>query len=306
MKQGCMVVAMLDVNRIRVFRAVVASGSVQDAAANLGYTPSAISQNIGTLQRETGLRLFEKSGRGITPTPAGRALAAGSDEVMGSLARLDGVVNDLREGRSGTLGIASFASAGEQWTPPVARVLQQEFPDVQFTIDVNEYTPPGGPAPDIDIRTEEPAQPPSRIAGYTRHELTQEPYVVVLAADHPLAGEDVVPLSALATERWVADNPSDDVCSQIVSSATRAAGFTPRYAARTMNHHTSIALAAAGVGVAVVPRLAVGVLPADAVQRPLTDPTPRRRIVVFVRDNVSANPAVARTLQLLKEIATDA
>ncbi|NYJ73046.1 LysR family transcriptional regulator [Allobranchiibius huperziae] len=294
---------MLDVNRLRVFRAVVASGSVQAAALNLGYTPSAISQHVSALQRETGLQLFEKSGRGISATPTGRALAAQSDEVMNNLARLDGVVDDLREGRTGTLAISCFASAGEQWIPLVARSLQRDFPDVQFTVDLNEQPSPTGPGrPDIDVRTEQPEDPPTRVNGYTRYELTEEPYWVVFSSDNPLAELGVVPMSALADHRWVMDNQDDDVCGRIVRGATRAAGFTPRYSAQTVDHHTSIAFAAAGIGVAVIPQLALGVLPADACSRPIADPAPRRRIVVFVRDNASANPAVARTLQLLRDI----
>ena len=72
---------MLDIQRLRVFRAVVASGSVQAAADHLGYTPSAVSQSLTTLQRETGLVLFEKAGRGIAPTPTARVLAVESEEV---------------------------------------------------------------------------------------------------------------------------------------------------------------------------------------------------------------------------------
>ncbi|HVI38609.1 MAG TPA: LysR family transcriptional regulator, partial [Gaiellales bacterium] len=86
---------MLDVQRLRVFRAVVASGSVQAAADHLGYTPSAVSQQLSALQKETGLVLFEKAGRGISPTPTAKVLASESDEVMGSLSRLGGLVEHL-------------------------------------------------------------------------------------------------------------------------------------------------------------------------------------------------------------------
>ena len=78
---------MLDIQRLRVFRAVVASGSVQAAADHLGYTPSAVSQSLTTLQRETGLVLFEKAGRGIAPTPAASVLAVATFGVMRSRVR---------------------------------------------------------------------------------------------------------------------------------------------------------------------------------------------------------------------------
>lgn len=297
---------MIDTHRLRVFRAVVASGSVQSAAINLGFTSSAVSQQIAALQRETGLQLFEKSGRGISATPTGRTLAAESDELMRELARLDGVLDDLREGRMGALVIACFASAGEQWMPPIARSLQREFPDVQLTVDLNEQSARQSPVrPDIDIRNEA-LDEPTRMPGYTRYELADDPYVAVFCADSLLAELDVVPLSALESERWVVDNAHDAVCNRIVRDATRAAGFTPRYAAQTVDHHTSIAFAAAGIGVAVIPRLAVGTLPAETLQRDISEPAPRRRIVAFVRDSVSGHPAVARTLELLRDIAADA
>src|SRR5690349_3290956 len=94
---------MIDVQRLRVLRAVAASGSAQAASEHLGYTPSAVSQPLEALQRETGLVLFEKAGRGIAPTASAKVLAAESDELMESLNRLGGVVDHLREGRSGSL-----------------------------------------------------------------------------------------------------------------------------------------------------------------------------------------------------------
>jgi len=78
---------MLDVRRLRVLRSVVTSGSIRSAAANLGYTPSAVSQQIGVLEREVGLPLLEKAGRGIRPTAAGRLLAGHADEIMTKLAK---------------------------------------------------------------------------------------------------------------------------------------------------------------------------------------------------------------------------
>src|ERR1700742_2273853 len=106
---------MIDVQRLRVFRAVVASGSVQAAAEHLGYTPSAVSQQLSALQRETGRTLFEKDGRGIAPTAPAKVLAAESEELMGSLSRLGGVVEHLRDGYSGSLAIGTFSSAAQMW-----------------------------------------------------------------------------------------------------------------------------------------------------------------------------------------------
>src|SRR5690349_7462778 len=112
---------MLDPHRLRVFRSVVASGSVQAAADNLGLTSSAVSQHLAALQKETGLTLFQRVGRGIAPTEAALVLDAQSDEVMSQWNRLDQVVTDLRDGRSGRLSIGYFSSAGATWMPSLVK-----------------------------------------------------------------------------------------------------------------------------------------------------------------------------------------
>ena len=101
-------------HRLRVLRTVVATGSVGAAATTLGYTPSAVSQHLATLQRETGLLLIERKGRGIQPTAAGRTLADEAGRVLESLSGVEGVVGDLRAGRVGRLSISYFASAGRR------------------------------------------------------------------------------------------------------------------------------------------------------------------------------------------------
>src|SRR5690606_32700382 len=101
---------MLDVHRLRVFRSVVATGSVNAAAANPGFTPSAVSQHLAALQRETGLTLVARVGRGIQPTAAGLALADRIDELLDRLGGVESLVADLRAGRHGSLSIAYFAS----------------------------------------------------------------------------------------------------------------------------------------------------------------------------------------------------
>ncbi len=295
--------SVLDVQRLRVFRAVVASGTVQAAANHLGYSPSAVSQQITALQRETGLALFEKSGRGIAPTAAGRLLAARSEEVMDSLSRLGGLVDDLRDGRTGNLSIGTFASAGETWIPLVARTLISEFPDVMLTLGLNEYPGTAKQGYDIDLRTEDPDDEPTALPGYRRHVLLEEPYALILAADHPLAAGDEVSVAALAGQRWIDDDFQDTTCGRILAKAWRAAGFTPRYVARASDHHAAIAFAAAGVGLTAIPRLAVGVLPPGARALTIVDPTPTRRIVTFVREGSDANPAVARAVAVLHEVA---
>lgn len=297
---------MLDINRLRVFRAVVASGSVQAAARHLGYTPSTISQHITALQRETGLTLFEKAGRGIVPTATGRRLAAESEEVMGSLARLTGMVDDLRAGHTGGLEISSFASAAQVWLPPVVRQLREEFPGLVVDLALNETVAhPDSTSADIDVRVEDPAEPGREVPGRCRRVIADEPYVCVVPRGHPLAEQGEIGLADLADEAWVRDDRAENMCTRLINRTAAAAGVVPNYVARSDDHHTAMAFVAAGVGVVVLPRLAALAAPAGAVVLGLSEPTPRRRVVALLRDSAEGSPSAQRALELLSAAALE-
>ncbi|MVA75445.1 LysR family transcriptional regulator [Auraticoccus sp. F435] len=300
---------MVDVSRLRAFRAVVATGSVQAAAVSLGYTPSAVSQQIAALQRETGLALFEKSGRGIVPTPAGELLAAESDAVMGQLAHLDGVVQDLAAGRSGQLTIRSFPSTGEAWLPEVVRRLLEERPEVSVRVDLSDMvTPADLDSADITIHTDatgdaRPGVP--GVPGRRRVELARERYFAVVATDHPLADRSAVSMAELVEHPWVQEDLGETVCGEILQRAWRQVGRTPHIVARTSGHHSAIAFAAAGIGLFVGPYLTVARLGPQVRVLAITDPAPQRLDVASVRRTSERNPATRRALELLAETARD-
>jgi DNA-binding transcriptional LysR family regulator len=304
-----MVGAMIDVQRLRVFRAVVASGSVQAAADHLGFTPSAVSQQISALQRETGLVLFEKAGRGISPTASAKVLAAESEEVMGSLSRLGGVVEHLRDGRSGSLVIGTFDSAAQMWLPHVAKGLQKEFPDLVLELILDDLANAASPQPqqplrrDIDVTTEIAEAQPVERAGYERYVLVEETYRVAIPKGHELLKQypGPVPMAALADVPMIDADFSDTGCAVIVRNACRAAGFSPRYVARSDDHHTALAFVAGRIGVTILPELAVDEAMAGFESRELVSPAPRRRVVAFVRDSSALSPQVCRAVELLQE-----
>jgi DNA-binding transcriptional LysR family regulator len=290
---------MLDTHRIRVFRSVIASGSIQAAADNLGYTASAISQQISALQKETGLTLFERAGRGLSPTPAAETLFASTNELMGQLSHLDSVVADLREGRSGRLTIGYFASAGAEWMPTLARRLTTELPDLTLELVLTEVPEYLGAALDIDIAVDLPgAQGPP---GSRRIPLAADPYVAILPADHPLADAPEVGLAQLAGDTWIRNDLPNTAVARILASACEAAGFQPRYAVQAQDHYTAIAFVKAGVGVTVLPELAAHVIPKDVRVLPVTAPTPIRHIAAVVRDP-AGNSAARRAVELLLEL----
>lgn len=290
---------MLDAHRLRIFGAVVAAGSVNKAAANLGYTPSAISQHISALQRETGLRLIERSGRGIEPTTTGRLLAKEAATALERLAALDSVVADLRTGRVGRLAITYFASAGAAWIPPLVAALTTEFPNLRVDLRLLELAGES-PSPDVEIFVEDSASSPVR--GYDVYSLLDDPYLAVLPADHRLAERQAISLRELANEPWIDNDFSRGACRQVVVDACASVGFSPGFNVETHDYPTAISFVAAGVGITVLPQLGIGTsLQPELVAVPVVDPTPVRHISVRVRESLRENPAARRIVELLYE-----
>ncbi len=287
---------MIDLHRLRVFRSVIASGSVQAAADNLRITSSAVSQHLSAFQRETGLVLFERAGRGIRPTEAARILDAQSDDLLSQVTRLDSVVADLREGRSGRLTIGYFASAGAAWMPALVKRLMTELPDLTLELVLTEEGT-RGTSPDIDLVVEAPGSPPR--PGYRRTDLHEDPFVVVLRRDHPLARKRRIELVALRGETWVSNDLSRNVGPRIVLASCAAAGFTPRFTVQAQDQRTAMAFVAAGIGITVIPRLATTPLPPEVKRVALEGPEPIRQIAALVRTTGTANPAAERALALL-------
>ncbi|WP_402466963.1 LysR substrate-binding domain-containing protein [Isoptericola aurantiacus] len=291
---------MLDVHRLRIFRSVVASGSVAAAASNLGYTPSAVSQHVTALQRETGLTLLERAGRGVRPTAAGLEVAAQADRVLARLGEAEAVVADLRSGRTGRLSIAYFASVGAAWLPRVVRRLTADFPGVRLDLTLSEQIADDPDArPDLQVAV---AQTGFRAgAGFVAHHLLDDPYRAVVPADHPRAAAAEVDLADLATERWIDNDFARGWCRRNLLEACTAAGFSPRFDVEAHDYPTAIAMVRAGVGITVLPALGAVDLPPGTASVSVVRPEPVRSIFVVVRDAVARTPAARAAVESLQD-----
>jgi molybdate transport repressor ModE-like protein len=292
---------MLNPRRLAILHAVLAAGSISKAARNLSYSPATISQHMSALAQETGLVLFEKQGRGIVATDAARHLADQATALLADFGRLERVVADLRGGQEQHLAIACFASAAEQWMPELVQAVRRLQPNLTVEVSLNEPADGRGRRqPDLDIRTEPVDGSEVQLDGYQRHELTTEELVAVIPAGHPLAKSSELTLRALRDEPWIDHDIYDSPIGQIVLSACRAAGFTPRHAARLDDHRTALRLVATGIGVTVLPRLAAADLPDGVVARALVDPAVRRRIVVHARQHQRHSDLIAYAVAQLR------
>ena len=281
---------MVDVSRLRIFRAVVAAGSIQAAAVNLGYTPSAVSQQVSALARETGLALLQKVGRGIEPTAAGLELAGSAAGLFDELAEVEARVVDLREGRAGTLSMAYFTSAAIAWVPRIVKRVLAEHPRLRLDLRVREL--PTGEDERVDVEVMVQSSGFIAPSGFRAHHLLDEPYVTMLPASHRLADRAFVELAELADDRWIAHDSEESWCVINLHRSCVAAGFTPPYSVRTTDHLTAIAFVDAGIGIAVMPRLCAQNRPAGVRCLPVVNPTPIRSIHAMVRRSVEASPPV--------------
>lgn len=290
---------MLDPHRLGVFQSVMVTGSVQEAADNLRMTPSAVSQHIAALQRQTGLDLFDRVGRGIVPTAAAEALIAQAETVLQQWHRLDDYVADLRDGRTGRLVLGYFPSAGSTLLPSIVRQITAEFPDLVVELVLTEVGA-RSTIPDIDVAMDHTEN--TRRPGYRKVPLTEDPYILAVHHEHPLARRRALTLTDLKGEGWVSNDSFANPGHRIVLAACAAKGFTPRFTVQAQDHHSALGFVAAGVGITVLPRLAARIIPDGVVRVRIPDP-PVRQLVAMVREGGVRNAVADRVLDLLVRLS---
>src|SRR5215210_5789912 len=248
----------VELRHLAALQAVAEEGSFGRAALELGYTQSAVSQQIAMLERIVGERLIERPGgpRPVTLTAAGRLLLRHAESIMARLQAAQADLAALSSGAAGTLRVGTFQAVGKKVLPTVMRRFQEKWPDVE--IDLRESHSDIELAGSIERGELDLSfvQLPIDNPSLETLELLRDPYVLVVPADSPLAGRERVP-----TLREVAEQPligfRECRSTEIVADQLRATGREPRFVFRSDDNGIVQGLAAAGVGVAVVPLLTV-------------------------------------------------
>lgn len=286
---------MIDLAALSSLGAVSRHGSVVAAAESLGYTPSAVSQQIKRLQRSVGVELLERVGRGVILTEAGRQLVDGGSDVLADLERLQ---SDLRAGTgqvSGQLRLAAFSTAVRGLLAPAVRALHGAHPELRVTLVEREpwdtiALVANGEA-DVGLVHswgDVPLEIPDHVnTAVVAHDVAD----VLVPADHPLAARTQLTPHDLLDARWVA-TPEGTICRAWLVRMYVGTGRAPRIAHESMEFASHVALVSAGLGVALVPRLGRGDLPADVSAVAVTDPVPTRRISLLHRRSMDRSPAV--------------
>ena len=297
---------MLHVGRLRVLTEVVGRGSFSGAAEALSYTQSAVSQAIARLEAETGTMLVVRDRQGIRPTAAGATLVEHAETIF---AQIDAAETDLAAVlgvRIGRLRMASFPSAGATLMPLAIATFREAHPDVSLTLAEGE---PEEIAPrlragefDLALLFEFPGVRERPGAGLRSVGLLEDPMHVALPVAHPLADKHALTLADLRDEDWVQTSASSPCARHVVRSCL-GAGFEPRVTFESDDYETVQGLVAAGVGVALIPRLALTRLRPEIVVRELAPRSPERKVVAATTAGPGVAPAARTMIRVLSDVA---
>jgi len=293
---------MIDLGRLRALYAVAQYGSVNRAAEALGYTPSAISQQLAKLERETRTTLVERQGRGIALTDAALQLAATAERVLELVEEAELTLEEQRGEAIGTLRIAAFPTAARGLLPTVLSRLIVDHPALD--VRVSEIDPFEAVASvnrgdaQLAVVHDWHNTPLALPEGLSRVKLGSDPADVLVPASHRLAGKEFVRAEDLVGERWICQIPGS-ICHEWLMRTMRRAGVEPDVAYSVAEYQTQLALLARGIGIGLLPRLGRGPVPDGVVAVPL-QPAPSRRIYAVWRNVTSRRPALVVTLSALK------
>jgi DNA-binding transcriptional LysR family regulator len=273
-------------------------------AAELGYTPSAISQQLGQLEREAGRPLLEKAGRGLRLTAAGRLLVEEGRELI---AHAESVEADLAalEGVAGTLRIAAFQTAARHLVAPAMRALSDDHPALECRLaDLDaEQALPLRRAAELDVVVAEEYEhaPRPRHADLDRHELLDDPLLIALPKGHLAARRcGPVKLPDLAAEPWATAYPGTAYADMLVRTCRAQGGFEPDVRHRVNDMETLLELAASGLAVVLVPLLGRPEGHPGLAVRELDGVSVSRSVYAATRKGAAERPAIAALLGALQ------
>ncbi|KRF30674.1 LysR family transcriptional regulator [Nocardioides sp. Soil805] len=293
---------MIDLAALASLRAVDTHGSVVAAADALGYTPSAVSQQVKRLERQAGVSLLERVGRGVMLTGAGRHLVDAGDRLLTDLEGLESSL--LRDtGRvAGHLRVAAFSTAMRGRVAPSVRALLDTHPDLTLTLAEHE------PWDTVDLVAtgqvdlgvvhrwgDVPLDVPAHVVATS---VGSDVADVVVPRGHRLAGRTRVSPHDLIDEAWIA-TPEGTICRQWLRRMYDGTGRLPRIAHVAREFDSHLALVGAGLGIALVPRLGRSPLGDDVVAVAAHRPTPTRELMVLHRASMGESPAVRAVVAAL-------
>ncbi len=292
---------MLGIWRLQLLREVARRGTIKAAASAMSVTPSAVSQQLKLLEQEAGVPLLEPHGRLVRLTDAGQMLVRHADAITAAIAAAEAELAASRETITGTLRVAAFPTAARAMMPSVLAGLGARHPDLRLTFRDLET----GESllalrmDEIDLAVVDEYDDLSRIRvpDIETVRLLRDPLYVAFPPGRTPSGGGV-PLASLAGEPWIMDTEASTIF-QVVARACSRAGFEPHIRSHCKDYGVILALVAAGLGVAILPGLALHDRPAEA-HVSVTRPPLVRTVYAAFRPERRAHPAVGAMLAELE------
>lgn len=293
---------MIDLDALIALRAVERHGSVIAAADALGFTPSAVSQQVKRLERQVGLPLLERVGRGVILTGPGRRLADDGGRLLTDLEQIEAGLHHAVGAVSGRLRMSAFSTAIRGLIAPRLREVLRDHPGLELTL--HEREPWDGVDFVADGRDDVAVvhswgDVPLAVPGHlVATVVAQDVADVIVPVEHRLARYPQVTPMDLLDVAWVA-TPVGSICRQWLNRMYDGTGQLPRIAHVSAEFDSHLALVRAGLGVALIPRIGRAELGDELVAIPAADPIPSRTITALHRRSMDGSPAVRAVLDAL-------
>jgi DNA-binding transcriptional LysR family regulator len=298
---------MLDLRRLRLLRELNERGTIAAVADALQFTPSAVSQQLAILEREAGVPLLERAGRGVRLTDPGLALVQHADVLLARAALAEADLAAAAGAVTGRARIAAFQSVAMRLVMPAIEALARDAP--RLRCELIEAEPedavPALALGDLDfmLGDEWQHQPRRLPTELERHELLEDPVYVLLPARHPAARKypEAVPLKALAGEIWTSGHPGMGWEEMTLRVCRELGGFDPDIRHRTNDANLSIALVARGMSLALLPDLALPRRRPRIALRNIAEAPISRSIFAVTRAADAARPSTQALLAAVRD-----
>lgn len=296
----------MDVRRLELLRELADRGSITAVAAATHRTASAVSQQLKLLEREAGVALTERRGRGLELTGAGLALAETARRIAVAIESAEALWHEFKQSPQGTVTVSAFPTAGQMLIPGVLRALRDE-PGLEIVLTDHDL-----PLPDFAQLTADYDIVVADSQGIPTHwnenglrcvPLMTEPFDVALPAGHRLVEKTVIRGTDLVDENWIGA-PVGYPYDRVLERLGAAVGREPRIVQRIMDNLIVERLVAAGIGIAILPRFTTRSHGNGIVTRPITGLPAERQISALMRADRAERPSVRRVLELLGAEAT--
>ncbi|MEC5199323.1 molybdate transport repressor ModE-like protein [Arthrobacter sp. PL16] len=296
---------MVDIGALQALAAVEQHGSVVAAAQMMGFSPSAVSQQIKKLEKQTGFSVLERHGRGVLLTERGHALASYGRRILAELEELQSTLLADPTAPHGRLRVVSFSTACRGLVGPMLGRISTSGVDLDVTVVAEDPREAVAHVADgtadlgiVHNWNSVPLEVPDHLL---LEWLCEDVADLLVHRDHPLAGYEEVEPSQLINEHWIS-TPHGAICNEALLRIFADLGRIPQIKVYDPDFATHVAMVEQGALVALMPRLGRSPLPADVIAIPMINPVPARQVGLVHRRTMAQSPGIGHVVGLLREI----